>query len=92
MGARSPILWIPEGVDQNFDDQLSIIDKDEMSEPFKTSLGWHIIQYTDYKFDDVAAENIDNKIKFELVNERTELLYQDWFSSLKAESFIEIRQ
>ena len=84
--------WIPEGVDQNFDDQLSIIDKNEVSEPFKTSLGWHIIQYTDYKFDDVAAENIDNKIKFELVNERTELLYQDWFSSLKAESFIEIRQ
>ena len=86
------IGWIPEGVDQNFDDQLSIIDKDEVSEPFKTGLGWHIIQYTDYKFDDVAAENIDNKIKFELVNERTELLYQDWFSSLKAESFIEIRQ
>ena len=61
-----------------------------MSEPFKTGLGWHIIQYTDYKFDDVAAENIDNKIKFELVNERTELLYQDWFSSLKAESLLKL--
>jgi peptidyl-prolyl cis-trans isomerase SurA len=86
------IGWISEGLDQNFDDQLSIIEKNEVSEPFKTDLGWHIIQYSDYKFDDIATENIDNKIKFELINERTELLYQDWFSSLKAESFIEVRE
>ena len=86
------IGWISEGLDQNFDDQLSIIEKNEVSEPFKTDLGWHIIQYSDYKFDDITAENIDNKIKFELINERTELLYQDWFSSLKAESFIEVRE
>ena len=86
------IGWIAEGLDQNFDDQLSIIEKNEVSEPFKTDLGWHIIQYSDYKFDDIAAENIDNKIKLELINERTELLYQDWFSSLKAESFIEVRE
>jgi peptidyl-prolyl cis-trans isomerase SurA len=86
------IGWIAEGLDQNFDDQLSIIEKNEVSEPFKTDLGWHIIQYSDYKFDDIAAENIDNKIKIELINERTELLYQDWFSSLKAESFIEVRE
>lgn len=86
------IGWISEGLDQNFDDQLSIIEKNEVSQPFKTDLGWHIIQYSDYKFDDIAAENIDNKIKFELINERTELLYQDWFSSLKAESFIEVRE
>ena len=86
------IGWISEGLEQNFDDQLSIIEINEVSEPFKTDLGWHIIQYSDYKFDDIAAENIDNKIKFELINERTELLYQDWFSSLKAESFIEVRE
>jgi peptidyl-prolyl cis-trans isomerase SurA len=86
------IGWISEGLNQKFDTQLSIIEKNEISEPFKTDLGWHIIQYTDFKFDDVAAENIDNKIKLELINERTELLYQDWFSSLKAESFIEVRE
>ena len=86
------IGWIQEGLDQNFDDQFLAINKNEVSEPFKTDLGWHIIQYTDIRFDDIAAENIDNKIKFELINERTEHLYQDWYSSLKSESFIEIRQ
>jgi len=86
------IGWVTEGVDQLIDDQLSIIDKNEISEPFKTNAGWHIIQYTDFKFEDIAKENIDNKIKLELISERTELLYQDWYSSLKAESFIEIRE
>ena len=87
------IGWINEGLlDQEFDEQLSIIDQNEVSQPFKTDLGWHIIQYTDSKFEDLASENIDNKIKYELINERTELLYQDWFATLKSESFIEIRQ
>ena len=49
-----------------FDEKLSIIDQNEVSEPFKTDLGWHIIQYTDFKFEDLATENIDNKIKFDL--------------------------
>jgi len=84
------IGWIPEGVDQNFDQKLSNLKKNEISEPFKTELGWHIIQYTDIKYDD--AQGIDNKIKIDLINERTELQYQDWFSSLKAQSYIEIRQ
>jgi peptidyl-prolyl cis-trans isomerase SurA len=87
------IGWISEGLlDQKFDEQLASIDKNEVSQPFRTDFGWHIIQYIDFKFEDLASENIDNKIKLELINERTELLYQDWFSSLKAESFIEIRQ
>jgi len=86
------IGWISEGMDKSIDDQLTLIDKYEVSEPFQTDLGWHLIQYTDFKFEDMLSENIDNKIKFELINERTELLYQDWFSALKAESFIEIRQ
>jgi len=86
------IGWIPEGVDKSMDKILSVIDKNQISEPFKTDLGWHIIQYTDIRFDNMQAENIDNKIKFDLINDRTELIYQDWFSSLKAESFIEIRE
>lgn len=86
------IGWIAEGQDKDVDDQLSKINKNEVSEPFKTIFGWHIIQYTDIRFDDLATENIDNKIKIDLINERTELVYQDWFSALKAQTYIEIRE
>ena len=85
------IGWLSEGIDKSIDQQLLNIDKNEISEPFQTNLGWHIIQYTDFKFEDLASETIDNKIKMDLINERTDLLYDDWYSSLKAQSFIEIR-
>ena len=85
------IGWISEKADQKFSVELSKIDKGDISEPFQTNNGWHIIQYTDTKFESMKAENIDNQIKMDLINERTELLFEDWISSLKAESFIEIR-
>lgn len=85
------IGWITEGFDPSLDAQLLNINQNEISEPFKTSLGWHIILYTDKKSEDVGKENIDNQIKMDLIKERTEILYQDWFSALKNEAFIEYR-
>jgi len=85
------IGWISEGLEQKIDEQLLNIDQDEVSEPFKTDIGWHIIQYTAVKFENLATQDMDIKIKSDLINERTELLFQDWYSSLKAQSFIEIR-
>jgi len=85
------IGWISEGMDQKLNLILLKIDKNQISEPFQTPNGWNIIQYTDTKFEDIDSENIDNKIKMDLINERTELFFEDWISALKAEAFIEIR-
>ena len=85
------IGWFSEGMDQKLELELSKIDKNEISAPFQTNNGWHIIQYTDTKIEDMRSENIDNQIKMDLINERTELLFEDWISALKAEAFIEIR-
>jgi len=43
------------------------------------------------KTEDLSSESIDNQIRIDLINERTELLYQDWFANLKTEAFIEFR-
>jgi hypothetical protein len=32
-----------------------------------------------------------NKIKMDLINERTAYLFEDWIEQLKSQSFIEIR-
>jgi peptidyl-prolyl cis-trans isomerase SurA len=67
------------------------ITKNQVSKPFQTNNGWHIIQYTDSKIEDLRTENFDNQIKMDLINERTELLFDDWLITLKGEAFIEIR-
>ena len=85
------IGWISEGIDRKLDVELSKISKNEVSKPFQTNNGWHIIQYTDSKIEDLRTENFDNQIKMDLINERTELLFDDWLITLKGEAFIEIR-
>jgi len=85
------IGWISSGYDKFLDQELSQLSLQEISEPFKTNLGWHIIQYTKMKTEDLSTESIDNQIKLDLINERTELIYQDWFAVLKSDSFIEYR-
>ena len=39
----------------------------------------------------MKSQKIDNQIKLDLIDERTELLFEDWISTLRGESFIEIR-
>ena len=85
------IGWFSEGIDKKIEIELSKIDKNEISAPFQTNNGWLIIQYTDTKIEDMKSEKIDNQIKLDLIDERTELLFEDWIASLRAESFIEIR-
>jgi peptidyl-prolyl cis-trans isomerase SurA len=49
------IGWFSEGMDQKLELELSKIDKNEISEPFQTNNGWHIIQYTDTKIEDMRS-------------------------------------
>jgi peptidyl-prolyl cis-trans isomerase SurA len=85
------IGWIKEGEYLDFDYHIASLEVNEISEPFQTSNGWHIIQFTEVKTEDISNDSINNQIRLDLINERTEIFYQDWFSSLKAEAFIEIR-
>lgn len=85
------IGWIKEGEYLDFDYQIAALEVNEISEPFQTNNGWHIIQFTETKTEDISNDSINNQIRLDLINERTEIFYQDWFASLKAEAFIEIR-
>jgi peptidyl-prolyl cis-trans isomerase SurA len=85
------IGWIKIGEYLDFDYHIASLGVNEISEPFQTNNGWHIIQYTEIKTEDISNDSINNQIRLDLINERTEMFYQDWFSSLKAEAFIEIR-
>ena len=85
------IGWIASGYDKFLDQELSQLSLNELSKPFKTNMGWHIIQYTEMKTEDISSESIDNQIKLDLINERTELLYEDWLASIKSKAFIELR-
>jgi peptidyl-prolyl cis-trans isomerase SurA len=85
------IGWIEKGLNQKFDEEITKLKINDVSDPIQTDIGWHIIQLVDIKEEESNAANISNKIKMDLINERTAYLFEDWIEQLKSQSFIEIR-
>ena len=86
LGWISPGTTLP--VFESTYDSLSI---DEISKPINTDLGWHIIQVTDRRENDLTDESIKYSARMQLINQKTELIYKDWVKQLRDQSFVDIR-
>jgi peptidyl-prolyl cis-trans isomerase SurA len=86
LGWAGPDVFVPEF--QAVCDELEI---DEISKPFKTSYGWHIIQLLDRRVHDTTEEIQRQRaimsIRNSKMSEETEL----WMRRLRDEAFVEYR-
>ncbi len=80
LGVVSKGQMVPE-----FDESVFSLAKDEISQPIKTSYGYHIIQVTEiteakqYTLDEVKEDITSN-----LVNEKKGEVWQEWLDSIRA--------
>ena len=74
-----------------FESTYDALDINEISDPINTSLGWHIIQVTDRRDNDLTDESFKYSAKVQLINQKTDLIFKDWIKQLRDQSFIEIR-
>lgn len=74
-----------------FEDKINSLEIGEISEPFKSEFGWHIVEVTDRRVhdttDDVMRQRAMLAIRDSKVAEETEL----WLRQLRDESFVEYR-
>jgi|HubBroStandDraft_1064217.scaffolds.fasta_scaffold08304_2 peptidyl-prolyl cis-trans isomerase SurA len=86
LGWSSPGTFVPE-----FDKAIEGLKPNEISEPFKTRYGWHIVQYlgtrTYDSTDDVRKQRAFAAIRESKADEETEL----WLHRLRDEAFVEIK-
>ena len=86
LGWSGPGAFVPE-----FEVVMEELEIDEISEPFKSPFGWHIIQVRDRRVhdttDDVAKNRAMMAIRDSKVAEETEL----WLRQIRDESFVEYR-
>lgn len=86
LGWNGPDIFVPEF--QAVCDQLEI---DEISDPFRSSFGWHIIQLLDRRVQDTTDQVMRQEalmaIRNSKLNEETEL----WARRLRDQAFVEYR-
>jgi peptidyl-prolyl cis-trans isomerase SurA len=86
LGWNSPGVFDPE-----FETVLSSLEQDQISEPFRSQFGWHIVQMlgrrTHDQSDEVRRQRVLTALRESKVDEETEL----WLRRLRDEAYVEIR-
>ena len=86
LGWSGPGTFVPE-----FDKSIADLQVKEISEPFKTRYGWHIVQMlgtrTYDSTDDVRRQRAFGAIRESKADEETEL----WLRRLRDEAFVEVK-
>ncbi len=92
-GSRGGDLgWTSPGAfDPEFETQLAALEPDQISEPFRTQFGWHIVQLlgkrTHDQSDEVRRQAVLTALRESKLDEETEL----WLRRLRDEAYVEIR-
>jgi peptidyl-prolyl cis-trans isomerase SurA len=85
LGWLSPGDTIPE-----FEIEMDNLELNEISQPVKTALGWHLIQVNERREKDLSSESLRQRVKDSLLKQKTDIKFNDWIKTLKEGAHIEI--
>lgn len=86
MGWTDPGTFVPE-----FEKVATRLEIGEMSEPFKTRFGWHILQVEDRRVYDNTAEVKEKNCAVAIRNSRVEEETELWLRRLRDDAFVDKR-
>jgi peptidyl-prolyl cis-trans isomerase SurA len=73
-----------------FEKEMDNLKIDEISQPVKTVLGWHLIQVNERREKDLSSESLRQRVKENLLKQKTEIKFKDWVKSLREGAHVEI--
>lgn len=82
----SPGQMVPE-----FEQMMNKTPVGQISEPFRSNFGWHIVQVLEKREQDVGAEMLSNQARQILFKRKFEEELSSWLLEIKGESYIEIK-
>ncbi len=86
LGWTSPGTMVPE-----FEKQMEELSDGEISEPFKTQFGWHIVQVLGHRQHDGTEELTIAKARAAVKKRKIEEERQSWLIRLRDEAYVEYR-
>jgi len=84
LGYQTPDLYVPE-----FKHQVEILPIGQISEPFKTVHGWHIVEVLDRREVDKTDTALTNKAYRILFNRKFNEEASAWMQEIRASAFVE---
>jgi peptidyl-prolyl cis-trans isomerase SurA len=86
LGWTGPGNFVPE-----FEKQLDALAENQISEPFKTQFGWHIVQLLGRRTYDASGDLTRNRCVSQLREARADEETEIWLRRLRDEAFVEYR-
>ena len=87
LGWSTPGLFVPE-----FEKTMDSIAVNEISEPFQTQFGWHILQVTERRMQDFSDEILRNRADNLLRQRKYAEELQVWLQKIRDEAYVEIKE
>jgi peptidyl-prolyl cis-trans isomerase SurA len=73
-----------------FEQQMQALAPNQISEPFKTQFGWHIVQTLQRRDYDNTEEVLRNNARMEIRKQKSEEAIELWLRRLRDEAYVEI--
>lgn len=84
--------WFPpKQFGDRFEAMLVSLEDGEVSEPFQSQTGWHIVQRVGFRETDVTDEAMANMARQTIMQRRAESEVEGYIRQMREEAFVEIR-
>ncbi len=84
LGWTEPGTFVPE-----FEEVLGGLQQDEISEPFRTQFGWHIVQRLGQRIHDQSGEVLRQRVLMTLRESKADEETELWLRRLRDEAYVE---
>lgn len=86
LGWTGPGTFVPE-----FEKQIAALQDNQISQPFKTQFGWHIVQVLGRRQHDATEDKMRQQVFAQLRESKAEEETELWLRRLRDEAFVEYR-
>jgi peptidyl-prolyl cis-trans isomerase SurA len=87
LGWTNPGTFVPE-----YEKKIDELDINEISEPFKSQFGWHIVQLLGRRTYDASEDTMRNKCVQQMRESRADEETELWLRRLRDEAYVEYRK
>ena len=83
--------FVHEAFGPQFGDQVAALEDGEVSAPFQSQAGWHIVQRTGSRQTNIGDENRRNQVRETIGQRKLEDEWNRFLREMRSEAFIDIR-